>query len=396
MKSRALNTNSQLAKQRGLETSLCEEIRLIHSKGARGGDESAGALLWLHSAKIILDDATQMPAKLFQTTESEGDDPVSPSNSLVTDDLSGSISKSLINLKQQRKMLAQSAGQSSCPNTYFHKILLDLLDIRQLTEGMVPSVLTGEEKLLAFLEFVVNGILRKQPYETIPPGMTGATLLEWVKTRLVSEYQPKRTDQKLRWVYNKVLKMLVEFMGDKSNYKQSYMEKFDLYLNAVVKNSTDRVRLRQDILTCKISSIKRFREFFNVHSYLKKDFARALDRPGFLSELLEKRNTKIGEIVQAFEDWWILSVKLNLTANTTSCEVTHRFPWSKSEIDDSIKLVRSILDAQPLECDQAPIKQDAYMPTGSLKGSLGQIALTQSLVASSLRHTGGKQDKTIP
>lgn len=338
-------SNNQLAKEPGLQTSSSEEVRGTNLE-SRGLFSNIGVFFWLHSQHSgeccgILSSST--PSVHLNTLANDG--PVDLTKEVVAQNGNQTgtseffpVQRPPINTKIQRKLLAMSDDYQQGDNVFFRNILLKIVDDCNIDEGQIPEKLLKEPKVISFLEFVANGVMKKG---VIIAHTDGQDLVMWLNANLSLERQQKRTDQKLRWVFNTVLKLLSEEMSDPSNNKQSYTDKFDLYLSKTIRSPADRQKLKQDIGDCKISSIKRFHEFFLRHQTLRTDFERVLTNPSFFSDLLGKRIRKTMEIIQAFDDWYNLKIKLNV--NTLASEIPHRFPWSVAEMQDSISLVKSIL-----------------------------------------------------
>lgn len=220
---------------------------------------------------------------------------------------------------------------------FFSKVLLDLVDAKNL------DYVEAEEHRRTLLDlkyFVASCLLIIAPCanEVILSILQqeGAWLLQ--VTNAMKLCKPKRKDQKLRWVYNSVLKMIVK--NKLIVNKKTMSSKYEVILETENVDKTSMISSL--VLLSKAPSKKKLVSLFKSLPEVGKNFIDILENHVFLNTFLIKRETKAKQIVIEY-----LSLKTKFDNQPEKVAARLRttfksFPWPLNEITSGCEILLKI------------------------------------------------------
>lgn len=156
----------------------------------------------------------------------------------------------------------------------------------------------------------------------------------------------KRKDQRLRMVFNGILKILInEQNHDDKNHNsldcKCNQTKLEIFLERF--GNSDKESLRTLIEDCRVPSRRRLKGIFIRYPSLKQEIVNALKSNAYLNNYLKKRAKRVKKICDYFHriyhekpkdpDFQFYSLK----------EYVKSFPWSTKELKESCDLLQSIV-----------------------------------------------------
>lgn len=152
----------------------------------------------------------------------------------------------------------------------------------------------------------------------------------------------KRKDQKLRMIFNKIVKMLIKKSSKKESHRESKSTKLECFYSKYAP--TDRSQFEECIKNCKFPSKKKLRSIFTQYKLFGSDFQAVLTNGMFVNDYIQKRELKAARLVNCF------SASQNKFgadhhARTVSVlrECIKSFPWSMTDLSTSCALLESTL-----------------------------------------------------
>lgn len=220
----------------------------------------------------------------------------------------------------------------------FDKILLRMVDQESLDflQSLSGPVLTAELK-----EFLACNIevMTKTPFPSIPEEST-EQFIQRANAHLKNTTQ-KRKDQKLRMIFNKIVKMLVNSSGKKDSGRESKASRLEGFLEKYAPKN--KPEFESFIKDCKFPSKKKLKSIFMKYSQFRKDFDHILTKKIFYNEYLQKRMLKAQKLVSNFKEAHSKygTNRSKIVASLRDC--IKSFPWSTEDLTTSCTLLHSTL-----------------------------------------------------
>lgn len=151
----------------------------------------------------------------------------------------------------------------------------------------------------------------------------------------------KRKDQKLRMIFNKIVKMLFNNSLKKTSSRETKSSKMETFLNKYAPSN--KTGFEEFIRDCKFPSKKKLKVIFNEFKLFRSDFAEILEKDIFATEYLNKRNFKAARLVENFNEAKknFGNDKKSIVACLKDC--IKSFPWSTTDLKTSFALLYSTL-----------------------------------------------------
>jgi len=166
----------------------------------------------------------------------------------------------------------------------------------------------------------------------------------------------KRKDQKLRMVYNSILKMIIN--SHVKTMKRNNVTKFEVFVQNYIPSQKDD--LKAMILSTKAPSKKKLKVLFAKYPELKREFFEILSKEIFLREYLRKRITKSHQIIKTFLELYRKHPMDPKTIGQKLSTTFKAFPWPVGEITSGCNLLLSVCKegSLPSPTDSAHEEQD--------------------------------------
>jgi hypothetical protein len=238
-----------------------------------------------------------------------------------------SIEESLINLPVP-------AAYSS-----YQKILLKMIDEESVT-FLLKNPSQIDQDLAEFLSCNVE-VMTKVSCSGL---QKGESAFEYVQR--VNEYLQKTTckrkDQKLRMIFNKIVKLLVKKSGKKESHRESKSVKMDSFYSKYAQSN--KTEFEDSIKNCKFPSKKKLRSIFSQYRRFGEDFKAVLTNGIFVNDYIHKRELKAARLVNCFSESQV-RFGPNHHSKTVSVlkECIKSFPWSMTDLTTSCALLESTL-----------------------------------------------------
>lgn len=220
------------------------------------------------------------------------------------------------------------------------KAFLTTALLLSIIDGKCPGEKTLElfgqdRKFHLFLKYLLESLTKENLEET--NGLTGPQLEKIINSKL-QKVNVRRTDQKLRWAFNLIIKILVERTSN--NSKTPFMERYEYFLSKYAKDNEEN--LRSGIQNSKVSSLRRVKSLFDKFDLLKKAFVSIFHDSSLLQICKKRRLEKASEVIDTF----ILLADRNSPEQALKIlksDSPHRLPWSWSDTVASLELLKSLL-----------------------------------------------------
>lgn len=244
---------------------------------------------------------------------------------------------SSFNEEEKPKFLKLDSNNLKNNSTGLDKILLKMVDCESLNfilkEGIELSS-SLKEFLACNLE-----VISKQPFQIIQKEND----FDWVQraNKHLQNASQKRKDQKLRMIFNKIVKMLFNKSSKKAGVRETKSSKMESFLQKYSPNK--KAEFEDFIKDCKFPSKKKLKAMFSEYKLFRSDFAEVIEKNIFVSEYLLKREYKALRLVDNFHQAQkkYQSDRKSVVACLRDC--IKSFPWSKNDLETSCSLLYSTL-----------------------------------------------------
>lgn len=237
--------------------------------------------------------------------------------------------------------------QNSDPSAEgFDKLLLKMVDQENLDFLLSMAQQGGhlDEKLKEFLSCNIE-VMTKTAFPNLP----NETSLEWI-TRAnnhLSSTTKKRKDQKLRMIFNKIVKMLINGAGRRESGRESKASRQETFLDKYAKKMP--TEFDSAIRDCKFPSKKKLKSVFRSYPLFRQEVEQLLVHKVFYNEYLAKRQVKAQRLVHHFAEAqkkFGHQSRSKVVASLRDC--IKSFPWSVQDLSTSCELLHSTLGEQIL------------------------------------------------
>lgn len=217
------------------------------------------------------------------------------------------------------------------------KILLKMVDCESLNFILKEGI----ELCSSLKEFLACNleVISKQSFQTIPHESD----FDWVQraNKHLQSASQKRKDQKLRMIFNKIVKMLFNKCSKRTCVRETKSSKMDSFLQKYAPNK--KAEFEDFIKDCKFPSKKKLKTMFGEYKLFRSDFAEVIEKNIFVNEYLLKREYKAMRLVENFHQAQkkYQSDRKSVVACLRDC--IKSFPWSKNDLETSCSLLYSTL-----------------------------------------------------
>lgn len=231
---------------------------------------------------------------------------------------------------------ANNEAADQDPNS-FDRLLLRMVDQESLSfAALLGPALT--EELKEFLACNIE-VMTKKSFPVIPEETNEA----WIAraTSHLQQTTKKRKDQKLRMIFNKIVKMLVNTSGKKETGRESKASRLQGFLDKYAPK--DKETFENFIKDCKFPSKKKLKSIFKQYKAFRSDFEHILSDKIFYNEYLIKRKFKATRLLNNFHEAQSKfgSNRTKIVASLRDC--IKSFPWSIEDLTTSCDLLYSTL-----------------------------------------------------
>ena len=239
--------------------------------------------------------------------------------------------------EEEKPKFLELAASNSNETSALEKILLKMVDCESLN-FILKERIELSSSLKEFLACNLE-VISKQSFQTIP-NESDSVWVERANKQLQNASQ-KRKDQKLRMIFNKIVKMLFNKSSKKSCVRETKSSKMDSFLAKYAP--TKKAEFEDFIKDCKFPSKKKLKAMFSEYKLFRSDFAEVIEKNIFVSEYLLKREFKALRLVENFHQAQkkYQSDRKSVVACLRDC--IKSFPWSKNDLETSCSLLYSTL-----------------------------------------------------
>lgn len=234
-----------------------------------------------------------------------------------------------------------SNNQNPVPSAYstYQKILLKMID-EENVNFLLKNPSQIDQPLAEFLACNVE-VMTKVSCSGLAKGESPFAFVQRVNMHL-RQTTSKRKDQKLRMIFNKIVKMLVKRTGKKDSQRESKASKMEAFYNKYAPNS--QADFEDCIKNCKFPSKKKLRSIFSKYRLFGEDFQAVLTDSVFVNDYIQKREHKAARLVSCFSETQA-KIGEDLHSKTVSVlrDCIKSFPWSMTDLTTSCALLESTL-----------------------------------------------------
>lgn len=221
----------------------------------------------------------------------------------------------------------------------YQKILLKMIDEENIN-FLLKNPAEIDQPLAEFLACNVE-VMTKISCSGLQKGESPFAFVQRINEHL-RQTTSKRKDQKLRMIFNKIVKMLVKKTGKKESHRESKASKMEAFYNKYAPNS--QVDFEDCIKNCKFPSKKKLRSIFSKYKLFGEDFQSVLTDSVFINDYIQKREHKAARLVACFsESQSKFGVDLHSKTVSVLRDCIKSFPWSMTDLTTSCALLESTL-----------------------------------------------------
>lgn len=221
--------------------------------------------------------------------------------------------------------------------TSFDQILLEMVDEESLN-FLLKKQIKLDPKLQEFLACTVE-VMTKQHF----PTLQGETPEAWVTraNKLLVSSTQKRKDQKLRMIFNKIVKMLINSNCQKESSRESKSSKLESFLEKFAPKR--QAEFEALIKGCKFPSKRKLKAIFGQFLLFRNEIRNLIENGIFMREYIKKRQLKASRLVTNFMLAQATpgSTRASTVASLRDC--IKSFPWSLTDLHTSCGLLQSTL-----------------------------------------------------
>src|SRR3990167_226343 len=221
----------------------------------------------------------------------------------------------------------------------YQKILLKMIDEESIS-FLLKNPAQIDQQLAEFLACNVE-VMTKISCSGLQKGESPFSFVQRINEHL-RKTTSKRKDQKLRMIFNKIVKMLVKKTGKKESHRESKAAKMDAFYNKYAPNN--QVEFEDCIKNCKFPSKKKLRSIFSQYKLFGEDFQAVLTDSVFVKDYIQKREHKASRLVACFsESQTKFGAELHSKTVAVLRDCIKSFPWSMTDLTTSCALMESTL-----------------------------------------------------
>lgn len=239
--------------------------------------------------------------------------------------------------KQKFLDLADVNSKNSNKSSALDKILLQMVDFESLNFILKEEIELGSS-LKEFLACNLE-VISKQSFQNIP----NESDFDWVQraNKHLQSASQKRKDQKLRMIFNKIVKMLFNKCSKNTCVRETKSSKMESFLQKYAPSK--KAEFEDFIKDCKFPSKKKLKAMFSEYKLFRSDFAEVIEKSIFVNEYLLKREYKAMRLVENFHQSQKKYQNDRKSVVTCLRDCIKSFPWSKNDLDSSCTLLYSTL-----------------------------------------------------
>jgi hypothetical protein len=239
--------------------------------------------------------------------------------------------------EEEKPKFLDQANPKSNETTALDKILLKMVDCENLN-FILKERIELSSSLKEFLACNLE-VISKQSFQTIQ----NESEFDWVQraNKHLQNASQKRKDQKLRMIFNKIVKMLFNKSSKRTCVRETKSSKMESFLQKYAPNQ--KTEFEDFIKDCKFPSKKKLRAMFSEYKLFRSDFAEVIEKNIFVNEYLLKRENKAMRLVENFHQ--AQKKYENDRKSVVAClrDCIKSFPWSKNDLETSCSLLYSTL-----------------------------------------------------
>ena len=172
----------------------------------------------------------------------------------------------------------------------------------------------------------------------------GLSNADWVEAanQHIRKTSIKRKDQKLRMIFNKIVKLLVVKSTSVEKGRETKAARLANFANKYSGKDVDNFMAL--IRDCKFPSKKKLKNIFTKYPAFRLDFSDIISNNIFVNEYFAKRQKKAIRLVSTFVEGFKKHAddRDKIVAVLRDC--IKSFPWSQAELTSSCSLLKSTID----------------------------------------------------
>jgi hypothetical protein len=221
----------------------------------------------------------------------------------------------------------------------YQKVLLRMIDEENIS-FLLKNPTQLDQNLAEFIACNVE-VMTKVSCAGLLKGESSAEFVQRINETLKKTTE-KRKDQKLRMIFNKIVKMLIKKSSKRDCHRESKSTKLEAFYSKYAP--TDRTEFEECIKNCKFPSKKKLRSIFSQYKVFGSDFQAVLSNGMFVNDYIQKRELKAARLVNCFSESQN-KFGSDHHAKTVSVlrECIKSFPWSMTDLSTSCALLESTL-----------------------------------------------------
>lgn len=354
----------QISKEQGESRSDCSfsnsAFRLHNSGGwVQDPNNSKEGSSEAHIPAIQEQPITLFPGKMETTNFSKPQQTYEASNKslIMPNQVPAKKAPILTEVSDSSSKSSESPSESPLrvPKIAPDSLLLKMLDTEKGEFLLMESDAVINDDIIEFLTCNIEVITKKPfPFEGKPP-----SLAEWVQVsnHALKYINEKRNDQKLRMIFKKIIKMLINSDVDKvcsgrelkpsrmNRFMHRYAPKNPEHLNAFVNE-------------CKFPSKKKLKAIFLQYPLLGQAFYSVLSDGSFLRKITNKRKDKARKLFETFMIAKIHSKSYSRIHGVQALrECLKSYPWSMEDLNFSCEMIYGILRDAGISSKDNPLSK---------------------------------------
>lgn len=233
---------------------------------------------------------------------------------------------------------SSNVNSSNTGPTTYDQVLLEMVDEESLSFLLKKDVQI-DEQLREFISCMLE-VMTKSSFKAYPE----ISNQEWVEkaNRHIKMASQKRKDQKLRMIFNKIVKMLVNRCSSKDNGRDSKASRLSTFANRY--GGSEQEAFQALIRDCKFPSKKKLKNIFIKFPAFKIELREIIATKTFENEYMLKRTKKALRLVNTYVQSQQVSGASREKTVTVLRDCIKSFPWSTEDLTTSCDLLLSTID----------------------------------------------------
>lgn len=222
--------------------------------------------------------------------------------------------------------------------TSYDQVLLQMVDDESVSFLLKRSVLL-DDKLREFIACMLE-VMTKTRFE-FPSGLPAEVWVEKANKH-IKMASLKRKDQKLRMIFNKIVKMLVNRCTSKENKRDTKASKVESFAQKYA--GADKQAFQGLIKDCKFPSKKKLKNIFIKYPVFRQELREIIICQTFEKEYFAKRQKKAVRLVSTYVNQQQLNGEQREKTVLVLKDCIKSFPWSVADIATSCSLLLTTID----------------------------------------------------